>query len=144
MHWRHTLPRYTVMVMEEWRSCYWSQPEYTHQFASTASEQAFLGPFLISILLPGIASFFYSPIMGKDLITKQRDSFSGLLPLIPLVVFTKDYTFLPQNPFSRLLTQGIFLILLPLSENLLYSSFLKYKHSLRLCPWPPANSILFS
>lgn len=106
-----------MMVMEEWRSCYWSQPEYTHQFASTASERAFLGPFLISILLPGIASFFYSPIMGKDLITKQRDPFSGLLLLILLVVFTMDYTFLPQNPFSQLLTQGNFLILLPLFDK---------------------------
>lgn len=97
--WWHTLPSCTVMVMEEWRSCYWTQPERIHQFASAASGPAFLGPFLISILLPSIASFFYSPMIGKDLsITKQMDSFSGLFLLILLVAFTTHYTFLPQTP----------------------------------------------
>lgn len=102
--------------MEEWRSCYWIQPEYTHQFASTASGPAFLGPFLISILLPGIASFFYFPMMRKDsLIPKLRGPFPGLLLFLLFAAFTTDYTFLPQTPLLQLLGQSSPLILLPFS-----------------------------
>lgn len=142
---RHALPSCTVMVMKEWGSCHWTRPEYTHQFASTASGPAFLGPFLISILLPGTASFFYSPVKGKDLlITKPSGPFPGLLLLMPLAAFTTDYTFLPQTPLPQLLRHGSLPTVLPLSDQPFHSSSLKAKHSPGLWPWPCGSSTLLS
>ena len=90
------------MVMGERRSCYWTRPEYTHQFASTASGPASLGPFLISTLPPGIASFFYSPMMGKGwLVTKQTVPATGLLMLNLLAAFTTEDTLPPQTPLPQ-------------------------------------------
>lgn len=58
-------------LMEEATSCYRTQLACTHRFASTASEPAFLGPSVTSVLLLGIASFFYSPTIAKDMLVPR-------------------------------------------------------------------------
>lgn len=116
MPWRHTPPSGTVMVMEELRSCYWTRLEYTHLFASKASAPAFLGPFLISILLPGIASFFYFPMMGKDLlIIKQRGALPRAPPAHPRGSFHHWLSFFPRPSLPQHLWQSSLSILLPIS-----------------------------